>query len=165
MRPGFGPAGQALLAASRWLALAGASVFLMLVAMSVASIVGRKIASAPIPGDVEMLQMATAFACASFFAHAHLMGSDVKVDFFTTRWPPAVVHVLDAFGSLLFALVGGALAWRSAAGAMVVRAAQETSVILGWPVWIAQALMVPGFVLMAVAGLYMAGVHLRLARE
>jgi len=32
----------------------------------------------------------------------------------------------------------------------------ETSAILGWPVWVAQILMVPGFVLLALAGLYMA---------
>jgi hypothetical protein len=32
----------------------------------------------------------------------------------------------------------------------------ETSAILGWPVWIAQALMVPGFLLLAAAGFYLA---------
>ncbi|HET7730381.1 MAG TPA: TRAP transporter small permease [Usitatibacter sp.] len=159
----FGPAGRALAAASRALALAGGAVFLALVAMSVASIVGRKVASAPIPGDVEMLQMSAAFACACFFAHCHLMGGDVKVDFFTARLPRAAVHRMDAAGSLLYALVGAALAWRTAAGALGVRAAEETSVILGWPVWVAQALMVPGFVLMALAGLYMAALHLRIA--
>jgi TRAP-type C4-dicarboxylate transport system permease small subunit len=163
--PGFGPAGYRLLAASRALALAGGGVFVALVAMSVASIVGRKVASAPIPGDVEILQMSAAFACASFFAHCHLLGGDLKVDFFTSRLPAAAVHGLDAFGSLLLALVASALAWRALAGALVVRAAQETSVILGWPVWIAQALMVPGFAMMALAGWYRVGVHLRLARR
>jgi hypothetical protein len=33
--------------------------------------------------------------------------------------------------------------------------------ILGWPLWIAQILMVPGFVLLALAGFYMAVLHLR----
>lgn len=163
-RPGFGPAGHALLAASRALAIGGGLVFVLLVAMSVASIVGRKLASAPVPGDVEILQMTAAFACAAFFAYCHLVGGDVKVDFFTSRLPERVVQRLDAAGSLLYAVVGAALAWRTAVGALGVREAQETSVILGWPVWIAQMLMVPGFVLMALAGLYMAGVHLRLAR-
>jgi TRAP-type C4-dicarboxylate transport system permease small subunit len=159
----FGPAGRALAAARRALALAGGAVFVALVAMSVVSIVGRKVAAAPIPGDVEMLQMSAASACACFFAYCHLMGGDVKVDFFTSRLSRAAVHRLDAAGSALYALVGGALAWRTAVGALVVRAAEETSVILGWPVWIAQALMVPGFVLMALAGLYMSAMHLELA--
>ena len=35
--------------------------------------------------------------------------------------------------------------------------------MLGWPVWIAQALMVPGFVLLAAAGFYMSVQRLRIA--
>jgi hypothetical protein len=41
----------------------------------------------------------------------------------------------------------------------------ETSAILGWPVWLAQALMVPGFALMAAAGFYMCALHLRDAHD
>lgn len=160
--PAFGPVGRALLALSKLFALAGGLVFVALVIMSIVSIVGRKLASAPVPGDIEILQMGAAFACASFFAYCHLVGGDVKVDFFTARASARTVHRLDACGSLLLALVGAALAWRSWVGAMSVREAGETSIILGWPVWVAQAAMVPGFALMAAAGLYMAGVHLRM---
>jgi len=152
-----------LLAASRALALAGGLVFVALVVMSVVSIVGRKLASAPVPGDVEILQMSAAFACASFFAYCHMLGGDVKVDFFTQRMSPAATHALDATGSLLYTVVGAALAWRSLAGALAVKASGESSVILGWPVWIAQVLMVPGFALMALAGVYIMFAHLRVA--
>lgn len=161
----IGPWGRPLLLASKTLALAGGLVFVGLVVMSIVSIVGRKLASAPLPGDVEVLQMCAAFACASFFAYCHLAGGDVKVDFFTARASRRTVHRLEALGSVLFGVVGAALAWRSWVGAMDVREAGETSVILGWPVWLAQVLMVPGFVLMALAGLYMAGLHLRQASE
>ena len=161
---GFGPVGRALVAASRWLALAGGAVFLVLVGMSIVSIVGRKLASSPVQGDVEMLQMSAAFACATFFAYCHLIGGDVKVDFFTSRLSPRAIHRLDAFGSLLYTVVGAALTWRTFAGAMVLRASHETSVILGWPIWVAQLMMVPGFLLMTLAGLYMVGAHWRLAR-
>ena len=160
---GFGPTGHVLLAASRWLALAGGAVFLVLVGMSVVSIVGRKVASSPVQGDVEMLQMSAAFACATFFAYCHLIGGDVKVDFFTARLSRPTLHYLDAFGSLLYTLVAAALTWRTFAGALAVKASGETSVILAWPVWIAEIMMVPGFVLMTLAGLYLMGVHLRLA--
>lgn len=159
----IGPLGRPLLLASKALALAGGLVFVVLVVMSIVSIVGRKLASAPLPGDVEVLQMCAAFACASFFAYCHLAGGDVKVDFFTAKASARTVQALDALGSLLFGMVGAALAWRSAVGALGVREAGETSVILGWPVWVAQMLMVPGFVLMALAGLYMAGAHLQRA--
>jgi len=46
-----------------------------------------------------------------------------------------------------------------------MQASGETSMILGWPVWIAQILMVPGFLLLALAGFYMVGVNLRLSLQ
>ena len=52
---------------------------------------------------------------------------------------------------------------RSWAGAMTVKDAGETSMILAWPVWIPQAFMVPGFALLAVAGGYLCVHQLRLA--
>lgn len=159
--PGFGPLGYRLLALSKALALLGGLVFVLLVAMSIVSIVGRKLISAPVPGDVEVLQMSAAFACACFFAYCHLISGDVKVDFFTARASARTIHWLDAAGSLLFGLMGAALAWRGSAGMLAMKDSGETSVILGWPVWVAQALMIPGFVLMALAGLYMVGAHLR----
>ena len=157
----FGPLGRGLLAMSRWSAIAGGLVFVGLVAMSIVSIVGRKLISTPVPGDVEILQMAAAAACAAFFAYCHLTHCDVKVDFFTAKAKADTVHRLDAFGSLLFGLVGSLLAWRSTEGALMVRASEETSMILGWPLWVAQVLMVPGFVVLALAGFYMASRLLR----
>lgn len=161
----FGPGGRALLVASKQLAIGGGLVFVGLVAMSIVSIVGRKLFSWPVPGDVEMLQMCAAFASASFFAWCHLVNGDVKVDFFTHNLSPRVVASMDAVGSLLVGLFGALLAWRTAAGAIAVFEVGETSAVLGWPVWIAQALMVPGFALLAAAGFYMCARRLRLAAK
>jgi TRAP-type C4-dicarboxylate transport system permease small subunit len=152
----LGAYGEALRAVSKVLALLGGLVFIGLVLMSIVSIVGRKVASAPVPGDVELLQMCAAFASASFFAWCHLNHGDVKVDFFTQKLAERTVRKLDAFGSLLVAVFGAAVAWRSAAGALNLLEYQETSPILGLPIWVAQALMVPGFVVLTLAGLYMA---------
>jgi len=144
-----------LLAVSKWTAIAGGLVFTAIVVMSVVSIVGRKVASAPVPGDVELLQLGAAFASAAFFAYTHLMHGDVRVDFFTNGLAPARRAFLDALGSLLVGLFGALIAWRAWAGAMTVKEAGETSAILELPVWIAQVLMVPSFVLLALAGFYM----------
>lgn len=152
---GFGPLGRILLAVSKWTAFAGGVVFTALVVMSVISIVGRKIASAPVPGDVEILQLCAAFASASFFAYTHLMHGDVKVDFFTSKLSPGKRAFLDAAGSLLVGVFGALIAWRAGAGALSVKEAGETSAVLGWPVWVAQILMVPSFILLAAAGFYM----------
>lgn len=151
----FGPFGRALLAVAKWMAISGGVVFTALVLMSVVSIVGRKVASAPVPGDVELLQLCAAFASATFFAYTHLMHGDVKVDFFTSRLAPGKRAFLDAMGSLLVGLFGALIAWRTWAGAMTVKDAGETSAVLGLPVWISQVLMVPGFALLALAGFYM----------
>jgi hypothetical protein len=73
------------------------------------------------------------------------------------------VAMLDAIGSLLVGVFGALLAWRTGAGALVLKEVGETSAILGWPVWVAQALMVPGFLLLGLAGFYLAGHRLRVA--
>jgi len=158
---GFGPAGRTLLAVTKAVAIAGGLVFVALVAMEIVSIVGRKLFSAPVPGDVEILQMSAAFASATFFAYCHLIGGDVKVDFFTHNLKPHRVALLDAFGSLLVGAFGALLAWRTGAGALVLKEVGETSAILGWPMWLAQALMVPGFALLALAGFYLAAHRVR----
>jgi TRAP-type C4-dicarboxylate transport system permease small subunit len=159
--PGFGPVGRLLLRLCQFAAGLGGLTFVALVLMSIVSIVGRKLASAPIPGDIEILQMCAAAACANFFAYCHLVGGDVKVDFFSARFPVRIQHGLDAAGSALFGLIGIVLAWRTAVAALSSQDSGETSVVLAWPLWLAQAGMVPGFVLMALAGLYMVGAHLR----
>lgn len=146
--------GRFLLATSRYFAIAGGLVFVALVIMSIVSIAGRKLYGWPVPGDVELLQMCAAFAASAFFAYCHMVGGDVKVDFFTHNLPARVIDRLDAFGSLLIGLFGALIAWRTAAGALTLKEVGETSTILELPVWIAQALMVPGFVLMAIVGFY-----------
>jgi TRAP-type C4-dicarboxylate transport system permease small subunit len=159
----FGPLGRRLLLVCKIAAVAGTLVFTALVGMSIVSITGRKLWSAPVPGDVELLQVCSAFAAATFFAYCHLNRGDVKVDFFTDRLPVRGVHMLDAIGSLLVGLFGALVAWRTGAGALMIGQAGETSMILGLPLWVGQALMVPGFVLLALAGFYMSAWHLRLA--
>ncbi len=159
----LGPVGRALQWLCQMYAMAGALVFVAIVLMSVASIAGRKLWAAPVPGDVEMLQMCAAFAAAAFFAWCHLSGSDVKVDFFTARMPARVVHAMDAVGSLLVALFGALIAWRTAHGAWMVKEAGEQSMLLDWPLWIPQMAMVPGFALLALAGLYRSARHIEAA--
>lgn len=158
-RPGQDPIGRVLMAASRVMALGGGLIFTALVAMSIMSIVGRKIAAAPVPGDLEMLQMGAAIGASTFFAHCHMARRNIRVDFFTAGLPAAWNEGLDAVGSLLLAVVGALVAARTWAGAATLREFGEISAVLAIPVWIAQMLMVPGFMLMAAAGLYMAVWH------
>jgi len=159
----FGAGGRWLLAVAKNVAIAGGLVFVGLVAMSLASIVGRKLFAWPVPGDVELLQMCAAFASSSFFAYCHMANGDVKVDFFTHNLAPRIVARLDASGSFLVGAFGTLVAWRTAVGALAVHEVGETSAVLGIPIWIAQSLMVPGFALLAVAGFYMCAHRVRVS--
>ncbi len=163
MKESFGPFGRLLLTLARLMAIVGGLVFVGLVLMSLVSIIGRKTMGFVVPGDVEVLQMLAACASASFFPYCHLLHGDIKVDFFTHNMKQKTLWIIDAFGSLLVGLFGALIAWRSWAGAMMVRESGETSMILAWPVWIPQAFMVPGFALLAVAGIYMFVHQLRMA--
>jgi TRAP-type C4-dicarboxylate transport system permease small subunit len=140
-------------------AIVGGFVFLALVIMLIVTIIGRKLFNWQVPGDVELVQMGAAFAAAPFFAWCHLMRGDVKVDFLTQNLPPRWINFLDGVGSLLIGLFGTLLSWRTVAQAFGSAKNGEISAILAWPVWIPQALMVPGFVLLALTGFYIA-VHL-----
>ncbi len=159
----YGPAGRLLFIWSKYMAIAGGLVFVGLVVMSIVSIVGRKLFAWVVPGDVELLQMCAAFASSAFFAYCHISNGDVKVDFFTHNLAPRTVARLDAFGSLLVGLFGTLIAWRTAVGALSIKEVGETSAILGWPVWVAQILMVPGFAMLAAVGFYTCAFHLRQA--
>jgi TRAP-type C4-dicarboxylate transport system permease small subunit len=155
----FGPLGRMLLVASKVMAIAGGLVFVALVVMSIVSITGRKLFSAPVPGDVELLQICAAVASSTFFAYCHLVGGDVKVDFFTQNLRPAIVQWLDAVGSLLVGVFGALIAWRTAAATLTLKASGEETMILGLPQWWGPLLMVPGFVLLGLAGFYMMTRH------
>ena len=116
--PKLGPGGRVLLLVSKYVAIAGGLVFVAMVVMEIVSIVGRKVFSWTVPGDVELLQMGAAFASAAFFAYCHMVRGDVKVDFFTHNLGTRKVAALDALGSLLVGLFGALIAWRTAAGAL-----------------------------------------------
>lgn len=152
----FGSYGRFLFRTSMGLAIVGGIVMVAIVVISSVSLLGRKIAASPITGDVEIVQMLSAPALACFFAYCHLTRGDVRVDIIADRLGPRWARRLEALGSFLLGLVAALLAWRTAIGAIALRDVGETSALLAWPIWISQALVVPGFALQALAGFYMA---------
>jgi TRAP-type C4-dicarboxylate transport system permease small subunit len=152
--PPRGPWGELLFRVSKTFALAGGALFLALVAMSLVSIVGRKLISMPVPGDIEMMQMGTAVASAALLGYCEMRGSHLRVDFFTAWMSPQGRARLDGVAHLLLAFVAVVVAWRTTAGAISNLQSGETSMMLGMPVWLAIALIVPSLVIFALAGLY-----------
>ena len=161
----FGPWGQRLHGLTRAFAIAGGVGFIALVAMSIVSIVGRKLAASPVSGDIEMMQMGTAVASAAMLAYCEMEHHHLRVDFFTTRLSAAARHRLDALSHLLLAVVAAVVAWRTGVGSASLKEAGEASMLLLWPVWTVVAAMVPSFALLALAGLYNAGHYWRAAAQ
>ena len=67
-----------------WWAIAGGMVFVALVIMSIVSIVGRKLFSHPIEGDMELLMMGAAIGSAAFLPVCEFEDHHIKVDALTT---------------------------------------------------------------------------------
>lgn len=163
--PILGLWGQRIRRLTEGFAILGGVGFIALVLMSLISIVGRKLASAPITGDIEMMQMVGAVAAAAMLPYCEMERHHLRVDFFTTRLPQNAKHKLDAVSHLLLALVALLVAWRTGVGALSLREAGEASMMLLWPVWTVVAALVPSFLLLALAGFYNAAVYWRGSRS
>ena len=140
-------------------ALMGAAVALATGVLTVASIVGRSGWRSPIPGDVELTQFGIALAISLGLPWCQLRKANIIVDFFTQKLPPRRLQWLDGVGALLLAAMCALLAWRSAVGAVAVREAFETSMILSLPMWWVYASLAPGLALAAVVGVVQAVAH------
>lgn len=138
---------------ARAFAFGGGAVLVALTAMSVASIAGRALLGRPVPGDFELVQVGCGVAIAAFLPYCQLQRGNIIVDFFTVRASPRVQGALDALGALVLALVMATLAWRTAAGMHTVRTAGEVSMIVGFPIWIGYAAIVPSLALAALVAL------------
>lgn len=134
-------------------AMAGCLAACAVALLTVVSIVGRSLWSYPIPGDVELSQFGIALCIALCLPWCQLQRGNIIVDFFTQKASPRTRRWLDGMGSLLLAVMLALLAWRSAAGALAVREAQETTMILALPMWISYAALAPGLALTALIAL------------
>ncbi len=140
-------------------AWAGSVVALGVALMVVVSIVGRAVFASPIQGDVELTQLGIALAIALSLPWCQWQRANIIVDFFTKRLSRRALAALDAVGAFLIALMCALLAWRSAVGAVAVRQAQETTMILSLPMWWTYASLAPGLALAAVVALWQAVEH------
>ena len=129
---------------------------MLLAVMTVVSVVGRAVFGQPVPGDIEITQYVIAVAISAFFPYCLFSGGNLIVDFFTAKASEATRRMLDAIGALTLAFAMGLFAWRTVIGAISVKAAGETSMVISMPLWWTYALMAPCFVLATFAALALA---------
>jgi TRAP-type C4-dicarboxylate transport system permease small subunit len=137
-----------------WWALSGGFVFMALVAMSIVSIVGRKLFSAPIEGDMELLMMGAAVGSAAFLPACEMHDHHIKVDALTTWMSERSRAALDAMAHALLMLASGVITWRTALYTIECYENTEVSALLLVPLWQPVILLVPSFALLAAAALY-----------
>ncbi len=118
------------------------------------SIVGRELLGKTIPGDFELVALATGAAIALFMPLCQLDRGNIIVDFFTVKVPARINHRLDRLGALILAACFALLAWRTGLGGMNSWETHSASMLLGFPEWIIYSLMVPPFILTAVIALH-----------
>ncbi len=141
---------------SRWFALAGALMAMLVAGVSVWSIAGRYWLSRPVTGDVEITQMGVALCISLCLPWCQLQRGHIIVDFFTQRLTERSQWLLDAAGCVLMAVMGLLLAWRTVVGALSVHEAFEQTMILGLPMWWAYAGLAPGLILASLVALWQA---------
>jgi TRAP-type C4-dicarboxylate transport system permease small subunit len=144
-----------------WFAVAGGAAASALALLTVVSVVSRATVSQPIPGDVELMQMGIALCISLCLPWCQLHHCNIIVDFFTDKLSQRKTRALDGVGSILLAVMCVLLSLRTAAGAVAVREAGETTMIIGLPMWWAYAMLAPGLMLTALIALWQGQRQLR----
>ena len=146
-------------------ALAGGAVLLAMIGVTLASVLGRVMASTPVPGDFELVEIGCAVAVFAFLPYCQLKRGHAAVDLVTRGASPGVRAGLDGAGGLLMAAAGLLLAWRLTLGGADFQANGEESMILGLPLWSAFVPIVLSVVLWAAVSLRGAWLDFGAARD
>ncbi len=141
---------------ARWAAIVGMAIGLGIALMVVASIIGRAGWKTPIQGDIELTQFGIALAISLAVPWCQLQRANIIVDFFTQKSSPQRQRFLDTGGAMLIAAMYALLAWRTTVGAVSVKEATETTMILGLPMYWVYVSLAPGLVLAAIIALWQA---------
>ena len=129
------PVGRLLYGIARWLAILGGAILAAMALLTTVSIAGRAVFSAPVPGDFELVAIGTGIAVFAFLPWCQLTRGNVLVDFFMDRAPVRAKALCDAFGGVLYVLLGALLTWRMVFGGIDMYRFSELSLTLNFPRW------------------------------
>jgi TRAP-type C4-dicarboxylate transport system permease small subunit len=123
-------------------ALTGGVLLIGLATMVVVSVTLRSdlVGAAGVPGDFEIVQMATAVAAFCFLPYCQLKRGNIFVDTFTLKLPQRWQRGLDAMWDVVYGLVMALIAWRLAVGARAAFASGENTMVLQLPSYLPIAL-------------------------
>ena len=96
---------------------------------------GRWLFGAPINGDFELVQMATAIAVFTFLPYCQARRGNIVVDTFTSWLPARANALIDAFWDLVYAGMMGLLTACLATGTVEHYRSGQTTMLLQLAVW------------------------------
>ncbi|OBA00238.1 TRAP transporter small permease [Halomonas sp. G11] len=153
----------------RFAAISGGLLVASLALITVVSILGRWLASAPVLGDLslldwvgpitgnyELVEMGTAIAVFLFLPYCHLRGGHVTVDLVVMHAPTVIQRLLAIVAELLFLAVAGLMTWRLYHGLLDKHRYMETSMLLDIPLWWGYIGGIVGLALLTAVCLYRA---------
>ena len=128
--------------AVRLVALLGGVLLIALATMVVVSVTLRSdlVGMAGVPGDFEMVQMATAVAAFCFLPWCQLRRGNIFVDTFTLKLPERLQRRIDAAWDVVYGLAMALIAWRLGVGARAAFASGENTMVLQLPSYLPIAL-------------------------
>ena len=141
---------------AKFCAIVAGLLMTFITVLTCASILGRELLAKTVPGDFELVGLATGAAIALFMPYCQLERGNIIVDFFTVKVPPHINAQLDRLGALILALCFALLAWRTSLGGLNSWQTNSGSMLMGFPEWTIYAAMVPPFVLTAVVAVHQA---------
>ena len=141
---------------SKLCAIASGLLMTLITLVTCVSILGREILSRTVPGDFELVGLATGAAIALFMPYCQLERGNIIVDFFTIKLSARSHAALDRLGALILALCFALLAWRTSLGGINSWATHSGSMLLGFPEYLVYLAMVPPFVLTAIIAIHQA---------
>ena len=120
------------------------------------SLTGRNTTGWTIVGDFELTGVAAGAAIALFMPLCQIKRGHIIVDFFTAKASEQTNAQLDRIGSFAVSLVFALMAWRTTLGGLNAYASLSSTMMIGFPEWIAYAAMVPPFILCSLIALMQA---------
>jgi TRAP-type C4-dicarboxylate transport system permease small subunit len=120
------------------------------------SLLGRSTIGVSLVGDYELTAVVSGAAVALFLPWCQLRCGNIIVDFFTAKMSTSFNTRLDRFGSLMLGVIMFLLGWRTTVGAMSSYESQTTTMMLGFPEWIAYVSMIPPLFLTGLIAFYQA---------
>lgn len=117
------------------IAVLGGALSLAVAVLVVSSVLGRWLFGAPINGDFELVQMATAISVFTFLPYCQARRGNIVVDTFTSWLPVRANALIDAFWDLVYAGMMGLLTACLATGTVEHYRSGQTTMLLQLAVW------------------------------